>query len=238
MIEIDHLSKTFSATRTTPECVALDDVSLSVERGHVQGIIGPSGSGKTTLSRCLTLLERPSRGSITLDGQELTSLRGSALRQARRSIGVVFQHYNLLDSRTVLRNVEFPLELDGTARAERTERARHLLDRVGLADKAGAHPAQLSGGQKQRVAIARALAASPKLLVCDEATSALDPASTTQILELIRDLTDELGLTTILITHEMSVVRQACDAVTLLEQGRVVKSGRPEKILSLVEVAA
>lgn len=238
MIDIDRLTKIHPATRTCPAVTALDSISLSIEPGTVHGIIGASGSGKTTLARCLTLLSHPTSGRITIDGQDLTSLRGAGLREARRQLGVVFQHFNLLDSRTALHNVEFPLEVGKVPARERRAIATGLLERVGLGDKLGSHPAQLSGGQQQRVAIARALAASPRVLVCDEATSALDPASTAQILDLIRELTDELGLTTILITHEMSVVRRICDRVDLLDHGTVAHSGTPEDVLPLVEVAA
>ncbi|WP_238695368.1 methionine ABC transporter ATP-binding protein [Ornithinimicrobium flavum] len=225
MISLDQVSKTFPATRRTPQVDALVDVSMLVETGQVMGVVGPSGSGKSTLARCINLLERPTSGTVTVDGTELTALRRADLNQARRSIGMIFQQFNLLDSRTALANVELPLELAGLPAAERRTRAFELLDRVGLADKAHTHPAQLSGGQRQRVAIARALAPRPKVLLCDEATSALDPQSTASVLGLVRDLTAELGLTTVLITHEMDVVKAVCDSVTLLEDGVVVDAG-------------
>ena len=226
MITLTNIGKTFPGTRRRPAVTALDDVSLTVERGQVMGVVGPSGSGKSTLARIVNLLERPTTGTVTVDGVDLTALTSAReLNTARRGIGMIFQQFNLLDSRTALANVELPLELAGVGRAERRARATELLERVGLGDKLGSHPAQLSGGQRQRVAIARALAPRPKVLLCDEATSALDPVSTASVLALLRDLTDELDLTTVLITHEMDVVKRACDAVTLLENGRVVDAG-------------
>lgn len=225
MIRLDKVFKTFPATRRTSQVDALVDVSMEVATGQVMGVVGPSGSGKSTLARCINLLERPTSGTVTVDGVELTALRRHELNTARRSIGMIFQQFNLLDSRTALANVELPLELAGVAAKERRERALALLDRVGLSDKAQTHPAQLSGGQRQRVAIARALAPRPKVLLCDEATSALDPQSTASVLRLVRDLTAELGLTTVLITHEMDVVKAVCDNVTLLEGGVVVDHG-------------
>jgi D-methionine transport system ATP-binding protein len=225
LITLSNISKTFPGARRRDPVTALDDVSLTVERGQVMGVVGPSGSGKSTLARIVNLLERPTSGTVTVDGVELTALSAGRLNEARRTIGMIFQQFNLLDSRTALANVELPLELAGVGRAERRARATELLERVGLADKLGSHPAQLSGGQRQRVAIARALAPRPSVLLCDEATSALDPASTTSVLALLRELTDELDLTTVLITHEMDVVKRVCDHVTLLEGGRVVDSG-------------
>lgn len=232
MIDLQHISKTFPATRRQQPVTALDDVSLTVERGQVMGVVGPSGSGKSTLARVVNLLERPTAGTVRVDGQDLTALSTGELNRARRGIGMIFQQFNLLDSRTALANVELPLELAGVARTERRRRAESLLDRVGLGDKLDAHPAQLSGGQRQRVAVARALAPRPKVLLCDEATSALDPVSTRSVLALVRELTDELDLTTVLITHEMDVVTRACDAVTLLEGGRVVDAGALSDVAS------
>ena len=226
MITLSRIGKTFPATRRQGAVTALEDVSLTVDRGQVMGVVGPSGSGKSTLARVINLLERPTTGTVTVDGQELTALSAGQLNKARRGIGMIFQQFNLLDSRTALANVELPLELAGVPAAERRRRATELLERVGLADRTGSHPSQLSGGQRQRVAIARALAPRPKVLLCDEATSALDPESTTSVLGLLRDLTDELDLTIVLITHEMDVVKRACDAVTLLEHGRVVDAGQ------------
>lgn len=237
MITLSHVSRTFPANRRHAAVHAVDDVSVHVERGQVMGIVGPSGSGKSTLARCINLLERPDTGSVVVDDLELTALKGSDLNSARRRIGMIFQQFNLLDSRTALGNVELPLELAGMGRTERRARAGQLLERVGLADKLGQHPGQLSGGQRQRVAIARALAPSPSVLLCDEATSALDSAATDSVLSLLRELTDELGLTTVLITHEMGVVKRSCDAVILLEDGRVVDSGRLDEVASRPESA-
>ncbi len=224
MIELRSLRKEFAGV------VALEDIDLSVPAGEIHGIVGRSGAGKSTLIRCLTGLEKPSAGTVAIDGVELSSRRGEELRRARRSIGMVFQHANLLDSRTALGNVEHPLEIAGVGKRERRERARELLELVGLSDRAGNHPSQLSGGQQQRVGIARALAADPKILLCDEPTSALDSGTTRQILGLIRSLRERLGITVLIITHEMSVVREVCDSVTLLENGRVARTG------SLLEV--
>jgi D-methionine transport system ATP-binding protein len=226
LITLDHITKVFPGTRSTAAVSALQDVSLHVPTGEVMGVVGPSGSGKSTLVRCVNLLERPTSGTVVVAGQELTALSHSEVRAARRRIGMIFQHFNLLDSRTAGANVEHPLQLAGVPQTQRRARAAELLALVGLADKRDTHPRQLSGGQKQRVAIARALAAEPAVLLCDEATSALDPTTTGQVLDLIRRLTAELGLTTLLITHEMDVVKRVCDSVTLLERGRVVDSGR------------
>ncbi|HZW03008.1 MAG TPA: ATP-binding cassette domain-containing protein [Anaerolineaceae bacterium] len=189
------------------------------------GVLGPSGAGKSTLIRCVNLLERPTSGSVQVNGQEMTTLSPVELRKVRQRIGMIFQHFNLLTSRTVAENVAFPLEITGVPAAERARRVADLLALVGLSDKASAYPAQLSGGQKQRVGIARALATQPDILLCDEATSALDPQTTTAILDLLRDLNRRLGLTILLITHEMSVVKQICDRVAVIEQGRIVEQG-------------
>lgn len=211
--------------------VALDDVDLDVARGSVTGVVGPSGSGKSTLVRCLTALERPTSGSVVVDGQDLAGLDDARLRQARRRIGMVFQHANLLANRTATGNVELPLEVVGVPRAQRRERARELLRLVGLAGREDAFPAQLSGGQKQRVGIARALAGDPAVLLCDEPTSALDPRTTREVLGVIRDVGARLGLTVVIITHEMSVLREACDSVVALADGRVVEQGRLEDVV-------
>ncbi|GAA4742396.1 ATP-binding cassette domain-containing protein [Modestobacter marinus] len=232
MIELSDVRKVFPARRTAGEVVALDGVSLSVSRGEFAGVVGPSGSGKSTLARLVNLLERPTSGTVTVDGRVLTDLDAAGVREARRSIGMIFQHFNLLDSRTAAGNVEHPLELAGVGRTERRRRVADLLDLVGLADRHESRPAQLSGGQKQRVAIARALAARPSVLLCDEATSALDPASTTGVLELLRQVRAELGLTVLLITHEMSVVRAVCDSAVLMSQGRVVDGGPLTEVLA------
>jgi D-methionine transport system ATP-binding protein len=232
VIELHDVRKVFPARRRAGEVVAVDGVSLRVEPGEFAGVVGPSGSGKSTLVRLVNLLERPTSGSVTVDGRVLTELPDDRGRAARRSIGMVFQHFELLDSRTAAGNVEHPLELAGVGRAERRRRATELLDLVGLGERAEARPAQLSGGQKQRVAIARALAARPTVLLCDEATSALDQASTASVLELLRRVRSELGLTVLLITHEMAVVKAVCDSAVMLDQGRVVDRGRLTEVLT------
>ncbi|MEV2274989.1 ATP-binding cassette domain-containing protein [Nocardiopsis sp. NPDC049922] len=205
---------------------ALNGVDLRVEPGEIYGVVGQSGAGKSTLLRSVNLLERPDSGTVSVDGQELTALRGSRLRAARRTIGMVHQHFALLSSRTVAGNVGFPLEVAGVDRARRRARVGELLELVGLGDKARAYPSQLSGGQKQRVGIARALASAPKVLLSDEATSALDPATTESILALLGRLRDELGLTILLITHEMDVIKRICDSAAIMESGEFRESGR------------
>jgi len=224
MIAITELRKVFGRGEQT--VVALDGVNLKVAAGEIFGVLGPSGAGKSTLIRCVNLLERPTSGSIRVNGQELTALDPAALRHARQRIGMIFQHFNLLSSRTVADNVAFPLEIGGLGKPTRQARVKDLLALVGLSDKAEAYPAQLSGGQKQRVGIARALAGEPEVLLSDEATSALDPQNTTAILDLLRDLNRRLGLTILLITHEMSVVKHICDQVAVIEAGRIVEQGR------------
>ncbi|GAA3993116.1 ATP-binding cassette domain-containing protein [Streptomyces plumbiresistens] len=220
------------------EVTALDGVDLHVREGEVYGVIGQSGAGKSSLIRCVNLLERPTAGTVTVAGQDLTALAGRGpragreLRRARSRIGMVFQHFNLLSTRTVQDNVELPLEILGKSGQERSRKALELLDLVGLADKAKAYPAQLSGGQKQRVGIARALAGDPKVLLSDEATSALDPETTRSILQLLRDLNRQLGLTVLLITHEMDVVKSICDSAALMEKGRIVESGTVSELLA------
>lgn len=226
MIELRGLRKVFGHT------VALEEIDLSVPAGEIHGIVGRSGAGKSTLIRCLTGLERPTSGTVSIDGTDLTEQTGAGLRQARRNIGMVFQHVNLLDSRTALDNVAHPLQIAGVGKAERQAKARELLEFVGLGDRLDNHPAQLSGGQRQRVGIARALAAEPKVLLCDEPTSALDASTTEQILGLIRSLRDRLGITVLIITHEMSVVREICDSVTLLADGRVAKTGKLAEVIA------
>ncbi|QKV91670.1 ATP-binding cassette domain-containing protein [Streptomyces sp. NA02950] len=237
MITTTDLTKVYRSRGR--EVTALDGVDLHVREGEVYGVVGQSGAGKSTLIRCVNLLERPTSGTITVAGQDLTALAGggqgragSALRQARSRIGMVFQHFNLLSSRTVRDNVELPLEILGVSGKERTRKALELLELVGLADKAKAYPAQLSGGQKQRVGIARALAGDPKVLLSDEATSALDPETTRSILQLLRDLNRQLGLTVLLITHEMDVVKTICDSAALMRDGRIVESGRVTDLLA------
>lgn len=220
MISLDHVSKAYGGLP------AVDDVTLEIPTGEIFGVVGQSGAGKSTLARIVNLLERPDRGTVTVDGTVLTSLNPAELRRARRRIGMVFQRFNLLGSRTVRGNVELALELDGAPRAERASRAQEMLDLVGLGHRADASVHELSGGQQQRVGIARALAAHPTVLLSDEATSALDPETTASILDLYRRINTELGLTVLLITHEMEVVKSVCDSAALIENGRVVETGR------------
>lgn len=224
MITLESVTKVYRGRGQ--EVTAVDDVSLSVDSGEIFGILGRSGAGKSTLLRCLNLLERPTSGTITVDGVELVALSRQDLRAARRRIGTVFQHVNLLASRTAAENVAYGLEVAGVPSARRRERVAELLDLVGLSDRADSRPSQLSGGQQQRVGIARALATDPSVLLCDEATSALDPDTTAQILDLIADINDRTGVTVVLITHEAEVVRRICDSAALMEAGRVVESGR------------
>lgn len=236
MITTKGLTKVYSSRGR--DVIALDGVDLHVREGEVFGVIGQSGAGKSSLIRCVNLLERPTSGTVTVAGTDLTALAGRGrrasreLRAARTRIGMVFQHFNLLSSRTVQDNVELPLEILGVSGAERSRKALELLDLVGLADKARSYPGQLSGGQKQRVGIARALAGDPKVLLSDEATSALDPETTRSILQLLRDLNRELGLTVLLITHEMDVVKSVCDSAALMRGGRIVESGTVTGLLA------
>ena len=230
MIELKNLCKTYSLADGSVE--ALRDVSLIIPDGDVFGIIGMSGAGKSTLVRCINMLERPTSGSVVIDGHDLTRMNEKELRQERRSITMIFQGFNLLMQKNCLRNVCFPLELAGVKKAEAVKKAQSLLELVGLGDKASAYPAQLSGGQQQRVAIARALATNPKVLLCDEATSALDPKTTGAILELIRDINRKLGITVIIITHQMSVVESTCRHVAILEEGQVVEQGEVSAVFS------
>lgn len=224
MFRTEDLVKTFG---DGPERVeALRGITLTVPEGEVFGIVGHSGAGKSTLIRCLNLLERPTSGRVLLDEVELTGLSPGELRRRRQRIGMVFQHFHLFESRTVLGNVAFPLELRGIDRRRREQRAREILDVVGLGDRADEHPSRLSGGMKQRVGIARALAGSPKVLLCDEATSALDTRTAQQILTLLREVNEAFGVTVVLITHDMEVVRAACGSAALLADGRIVESGR------------
>lgn len=223
MIELKHVSKDFG--RGGRQVHAVRDVTLSVEKGEIFGIIGFSGAGKSTLVRCINLLERPTAGTVTVDGRELTALNARELRGARKRIGMIFQHFNLMPSRTVAGNVAFPLYGSGLSKKEIAQRVSELLSLVGISDKASAYPGTLSGGQKQRVAIARALANKPSVLLCDEATSALDPQTTRSILRLLKDLNKTLGITIVLITHEMAVVREICDRVAVMEQGSIAEQG-------------
>lgn len=230
MIEIEHLNKTYPSP--TGDIHALRDVDLRIEDGEIFGIIGLSGAGKSTLVRCINLLERPTSGTVRIDGRDMTQLSRRDLLKARQDIGMIFQSFNLLEQRTVLRNICFPLEIAGVKRDKAQARAEELLELVGLSDRAKAYPSQLSGGQKQRVAIARALANDPKVLLCDEATSALDPKTTRSILKLLREVNQRLGITIVVITHQMSVVKYICDRAAVMEKGRVVEEGTILEIFS------
>ena len=230
MIEIKHLSKTFGVSGGTVD--ALKDISLTIPDGEIYGIIGMSGAGKSTLVRCINMLERPTSGEVLIDGKSMTELSQRELREKRRDITMIFQGFNLLMQRNCLKNVCFPLELAGVKKADAEKRAAELLELVGLGDKFKSYPAQLSGGQQQRVAIARALATRPEILLCDEATSALDPQTTQSILSLIRDIHDRLGITVIIITHQMSVVEQICTRVAILDGGEVAEEGAVSDVFS------
>jgi D-methionine transport system ATP-binding protein len=230
MIEIKNLCKSFETSEGTVE--ALKDINLTVQDGDIYGIIGMSGAGKSTLVRCINMLERPTSGQVLIDGKDMGSLPPAQLRQARRDITMIFQSFNLLMQRNCLKNVCFPLELSGMKSAEAKKKAMELLELVGLPDKAKNYPAQLSGGQQQRVAIARALATNPKVLLCDEATSALDPNTTHSILRLIRDINQRLGITVIIITHQMSVVEEICNHVAILDGGVVAEEGAVGTVFS------
>lgn len=223
MIELTHVSKDFG--KGQQEVHAVRDVSLSIDKGEIFGIIGFSGAGKSTLVRCINLLERPTAGTVMVDNKDLTALSARELRQARKKIGMIFQHFNLMPSRTVAGNVAYSMRGSGLSRKETADKVARLLELVGIGDKANAYPSQLSGGQKQRVAIARALANDPNVLLCDEATSALDPQTTRSILYLLKHLNETLGITIVLITHEMAVVKEICHRVAVMEHGRVVEQG-------------
>ncbi|MGO4200325.1 methionine ABC transporter ATP-binding protein [Rhodococcus sp. TAF43] len=231
MITVENLVKTFPAAAGAGEVSALRGIDLEIAEGEIFGIVGPSGAGKSTLLRCLNLLERPTSGRIVLRGDDVSQLTGAGQRQARRRIGTVFQQFNLLHSRTVRANIEFPLELAGLDRKQRRARADELIELVGLAGKEKTFPSQLSGGQQQRVGIARALASEPDVLLCDEATSALDPDTTDQVLDLLAELNRRIGVTVVLITHELGVLRRICTSAARLEDGRIAETGR---ILDLV----
>ena len=230
MIELQHVSKTFENAGGRVD--ALRDVSLTIADGDIYGIIGMSGAGKSTLVRCINMLERPTEGRVIVNGQQLDAMTPAQLRAARREITMIFQRFNLLMQRTCLQNICFPMELAGGSRKEAQAKAWELLELVGLPDKAQAYPAQLSGGQQQRIAIARALATNPKVLLCDEATSALDPKTTRQILELIQDINRKLGITVVVITHQMSVVKEICTHVAILDDGEVVEDGLVSAVFS------
>ena len=234
MIDLIDVSKIYPV-KGSDDVVALDHVNLHVEAGSIHGIVGQSGAGKSTLIRCLTALEKPTFGSIIVDDIDLSQLRGRELRQARRKIGMVFQTANLFDTKTAGENIAFPLKVAAKkefTREQRKGRVRELLALVGLEHRGGAYPSELSGGQRQRVGIARALSDTPRVLLCDEPTSALDPESTRAILSLLRQVRDETGVTIVIITHEMSVVREICDSVTLLKDGGIVQSGTIEEVLA------
>ena len=230
MIELKHLGKIYSSASGSVE--ALKDVNLTIADGEIFGIIGLSGAGKSTLVRCINLLERPTSGEVWVDGQNLTALSQKELLQVRRQSGMIFQGFNLLEQRTVLRNICFPLEISGTPKAQAKSRAEELLKIVGLSDKAQSYPSQLSGGQKQRVAIARALATNPRYLLCDEATSALDPNTTRSILELLREINKTLGVTIIVITHEMKVIDQICDRVAVIDKSCIAEEGKVAEVFT------
>ena len=235
MIEIRHLCKTFYAGGTPVP--ALTNVSFTVNDGEIFGMIGLSGAGKSTLVRCINLLERPDSGAVIVGGKDLTRLSRRELLQVRQGIGMIFQGYNLLLQRNVIGNVCYPLEIAGWQKEKARARAMELLELVGLADKAKAYPAQLSGGQKQRVAIARALATSPKVLLCDEATSALDPATTASILALLKEINRRLGVTLVVITHQMSVIDEICDRVAVLDHSRVAEIGSVSEVFAAPQSA-
>ena len=232
MIELKNISKSFETAAGTVR--ALDDVSLTIETGEVFGIIGESGAGKSTLVRCINLLEQPTSGSVVIDGRDITSLRGRDLRELRADIGMIFQRFSLFEQRTVLDNVIFPATLASTgkrvSRAEAPERARKLLALVGLEGKEGSYPSQLSGGQQQRVAIARALMTQPKTLLCDEATSALDTLTTSQVLDLLGKINQELGVTIVLITHSLAVARRICGRIAVMDHGQLVEQGTAAEV--------
>ena len=223
MIQFNNVSKTFKSKKT--EVHALNGISLSVEKGDIFGVIGFSGAGKSTLVRMVNALEKPTGGSVTVEGNDVSALKGSELRNFRKQIGMIFQHFNLLESKTVFQNIAVPLQIARRSKAETENHVKELLDFVGLQDKAFALPRELSGGQKQRVGIARALALNPKILLCDEATSALDPRTTESILELLKKINSELDVTILVITHQMNVIAQLCNKVAVLEKGELVESG-------------
>lgn len=234
MIELHGISKQFTIEKDgkVSTFTAVQPTDLTINQGEIYGIIGSSGAGKSTLIRCVNLLERPTTGRVIIDGVELTALSEQALIIERRNIGMIFQHFNLLHSRTAFDNIALPLELSGTPKSAITTKVNELLELVGLSDKKDAYPANLSGGQKQRVAIARALASDPKVLLCDEATSALDPATTQSILKLLKQINQQLGITILLITHEMDVVKRICDKVAVIEQGVLIEQGTVSEIFA------
>ncbi len=230
IIELREMSKSFKVKNGVVH--ALDKIDLKINRGEIFGIIGMSGAGKSTLVRCINLLERPTEGQVLFDGQDLTVLKPAELRQARRSMGMIFQQFNLLMQRTALENVCFPLEISGVKKEEAHKRAEELLEIVGLEERKDSYPSQLSGGQKQRVAIARALTTNPKVLLCDEATSALDPNTTRSILKLLKDINKRLDITVVIITHEMSVIEEICQRVAIIDSSKIAEIGTVEKIFT------
>lgn len=230
MIKLENISKSFAINGKTVE--AVKDVSLTIRQGEIFGIIGFSGAGKSTLVRCINLLEKPEKGQVIIDGEDITHYEGKQLRHVRQKIGMIFQHFNLMPSRTVFENIELPLKLTKLSASERSQKIKKLLDLVGLSDKAQSYPSQLSGGQKQRVAIARALANDPKVLLCDEATSALDPQTTHSILQLLKEVNTRLGITIVVITHQMEVIKEICDCVAVMQKGVVVEKGDIVEVFS------
>jgi D-methionine transport system ATP-binding protein len=225
IVRVEHISKSFTAPAGEKDVVALDDVSLSIEAGDIFGIIGRSGEGKSTLVRCINYLERPTAGEVYFEGTAMSSLSRKELYATRRHMGMIFQQFNLLMQRNAVANVSYPMEIAGIDKKTRIARAKELLSLVGMGDKFKSYPAQLSGGQRQRVAIARAIALDPKVLLCDEATSALDPETTRGVLDLLRDINKRLGITVIIITHEMSVIKAVCRKLAILDEHKMVEEG-------------
>ena len=230
IIQVKDVTKTFVGKDNQVE--ALKGINLDIHKGEIYGIIGMSGAGKSTLVRCLNFLERPTTGTVLIEGKDLASLKEGELRKTRTEIAMIFQHFNLLMQRTVLDNICFPLEITGSSKRDARKRAKELLEIVGLSEKAKAYPAQLSGGQKQRVAIARALANNPKILLCDEATSALDPTTTKSILALLKEINEKYGITIVIITHEMAVVQEICTHVAIIDSGSLAETGTVEEVFS------
>ena len=236
LIELNHLTKTFKGKTQTVD--ALKDINLQIEQGDIFGIIGMSGAGKSTLVRCINFLEQPTSGSVVIDGKDLASLTPKELRQLRQQVSMIFQHFNLLSQRDVRGNIAFAMEIAGMKRPQIEKRIAELLEIVGLTDRQHNYPSQLSGGQQQRVAIARALATNPKIILCDEATRALDPTTTTSILNLLREINRKMGITIVIITHEMSVVESTCTHVAIIDDGRLAECGTVESVFSQPKSAA
>ncbi len=236
MIRISGLKKVYGSGATA--VTALDNIDLTVQRGDIHGVIGMSGAGKSTLIRCVNRLDTPTEGSIEIDGRDILSMNARDLRATRRRVSMIFQHFNLMMQKTVSRNIRYPLEIAGVPRAKADARVKELLEIVGLTHKANAYPIQLSGGQKQRIAIARALASDPDVLLCDEATSALDPMTTQSILELLQDINRRMGITIVIITHEMAVIRQICNRVTIIDGGKIVEEGTVDQVFTHTRSAA